>query len=172
MGSFVDYLVGIPELIFIGVALLTQAVWLLCSCPFFMQYDLFGGSQMQWGPSDVLIPSPSAISFFSTPRSIFRILVVFARFCNPSESAATQKVSQSHCWGSFLCRVPQDGDLNLSPALFLVTNVTIFSRNFSARQTRWPRPLELILHLASDDCKISFPKRNCIVSVYPCHDAS
>ena len=31
----------------------------------------------QWGPPDVLIPSPSAISIFSTPRSIFSTLVLF-----------------------------------------------------------------------------------------------
>ena len=40
--------------------------------------DLFEGCRMQWGPSDVLIPSPGAISIFSTPLSIFSTRVLFS----------------------------------------------------------------------------------------------
>ena len=46
-------------------------VWLSCLCPFFMQYDLFGGWRMQLGPSDVLSPPQSTISFFSTTIFFF-----------------------------------------------------------------------------------------------------
>ena len=83
MGSFVDFWVGIPEFagdkkwIFICFALLTHVVWLLCFCYSSVQFDLLGGCRTLWGPPDVLNPSPSAISIFSTPRSIFRTFVLF-----------------------------------------------------------------------------------------------
>ena len=83
MGSFVDFLVAIPEfagdmkLIFICFSLLTHVVSLLCFRHFRVQFDLFGGCRTQWGPPDVLKPSPSAISFFNTPRSIFGTHVLF-----------------------------------------------------------------------------------------------
>ena len=74
MGSLEDFWVGIPEfagdmkLIFLCFALLTHVVLLLCFCHFWVQFDLPGGHRMQCRPLDVINPSPSAISFFSTPR--------------------------------------------------------------------------------------------------------
>ena len=84
MGSFVDFWVGIREfagdmkLIFTCFALLTHVVLLLCFCYSLVQFDLLGGCQTLWGPPDVLNPSRSAISFFSTLRSIFRTFVLFS----------------------------------------------------------------------------------------------
>ena len=83
MGSFVDFWVGIPEfaadtkLIFIYFALLTHIVLLLGFRQFRVQFDLLGGWRTQWGPPNVLTRSPSAISIFSKPRSIFRTFVLF-----------------------------------------------------------------------------------------------
>ena len=83
MGSFLDLWVGIPEfagdmkLIFICFGLLTHVVLLLCSRHFWVHFDLLGGCQTEWGPPDVLRPSPGAIPFFSTPRSIFKTHVQF-----------------------------------------------------------------------------------------------
>ena len=83
MVSFVDLWVGIPKFagdmkwIFICLALLTNVVLSLCFRHFLVQCDLLGGCQTQWGPTDVLKPSPSAISIFSTPRSIFRTTFLF-----------------------------------------------------------------------------------------------
>ena len=82
MGSFVDFWVGIPEfpgdrkLIFLCFALLTHVVLLLGFRPFRVQFDLMGGCQTQWGPPNVLNPSPSAISILSTPHSSFRTFVL------------------------------------------------------------------------------------------------
>ena len=83
MGSFVDFWVGITEfagnmkLIFICFALVTHVVLFLCFCYSLVQFDLLGGCRTQWGPPNVLIPSPSAISIFSTPRSILQHLFYF-----------------------------------------------------------------------------------------------
>ena len=83
MGSFVDFWFGIPQfagdmkLIFICFALLTQVVLLLCFCYSLVQFDILGGCRTQWGPLNVLNPSPSAISICSTPRSILRPFVLF-----------------------------------------------------------------------------------------------
>ena len=83
MGSFVDFLVGIPEfagdmkLIFICFAILTHIVLLLYFCYSLVQFDLLGGCWTQWGPPNVLNPSPSAISTFGTRHSIFGTFVLF-----------------------------------------------------------------------------------------------
>ena len=83
MGSFVDLWVGVPEfagnmkLIFICFALLTHVVLLLCFCCSLVQFDLLGGCRTLWGSPDVLNPSTSATSIFSTPLSIFRTFVLF-----------------------------------------------------------------------------------------------
>ena len=64
------FFVGIAEfagdmkLRYICFALLTHLVLLLCFCHSLERSNLFGGCQTQWGPPDVLILSPSAISIF------------------------------------------------------------------------------------------------------------
>ena len=83
MGWFAHFWVRFPEfagdmkLIFLCFALLTLVVLLLCFRLFRVQFDLLGGCWTLWGPPDVLDPSPSAICFFSTSRSIFTTLVLF-----------------------------------------------------------------------------------------------
>ena len=63
--------------IFFCFALLIHVVLLLCFCLSLVPMDLFGGCRTQWRPPVVLPPCPTTISFFSTPRSIFRTLVLF-----------------------------------------------------------------------------------------------
>ena len=82
-GSFVDFWVEIPvfagdmKLIFLCFALLTHVVLLLGFRHFRVQFDLLGECRTQRGPPNVLNPSPSAISIFSTPRSTCRAFVLF-----------------------------------------------------------------------------------------------
>ena len=82
-GSGMDFWVGIPQLvgdvnlIFICLALLHHVVMLPCFRHVLVQFDLLAAWRTQWGPPDVLNPSPSTISFFSTSHSISRTLVPF-----------------------------------------------------------------------------------------------
>ena len=75
MGSFVDFWVRIREftgemqLILLCFAVLTHIVLFLGLRHFTVQFDLFQGCRTQWGPANVLNPSPSAISILSTPRA-------------------------------------------------------------------------------------------------------
>ena len=80
MGSFTDFYVGIRgfvgdmKLILMCFALLTHVALLLCFRHVLVQFDLLGGCWTGWGPPDVANSSPSYISNFSTPRSMFRML--------------------------------------------------------------------------------------------------
>ena len=95
---------------------------LLCCCYFFERLHLFGGCRTQCGPPVVPHPSPTTVSLFSTPRSFFRTLALFL--------AAKFLFLELHHTGR-VSRFVHD--------------------HFFASRTRWRRPLELILHLESDN---------------------
>ena len=106
---------------------------------FFISPDATGAANCACGGP---ILSKMGVSFFSTPRSIFRIFVLFlvTKFLF-LELLRTGPVSGflgvrdhllqrlMHSWGPFPARVALFGDSNFSAWLFLVTNVTIFSKN-------------------------------------------
>ena len=103
----------------------------------------------------MLNASPITISIFSTSRSIFRTFVLrsVTKFLflelsptGPVSGFCLNLQPPNKCRGCirFPSRVPQFGDLNFSPALFLLTNVIIFSRkfvsHFSVIWGPWDRP--------------------------------
>ena len=98
-----------------------------------------GAANCGWGAP---ILSKMGVSFFRSPRSIFRIFVLFlvtnflflellpsgpvSRFLSVRDHLLQRL---SHWWGLFPSRVAPFGDPIFSASLFLVTNVTIFSKN-------------------------------------------
>ena len=97
---------------------------------------------MQWGQTVMLNPSPTTIPLLCTPRSIFRTLALvlvtkflffeshntgpflrFLRICSLPKAVAVALVRSVSPHGQF-------GDPCFSRVLFLVTNITIFSRTF------------------------------------------
>ena len=143
--------------IYICFALLTHVVLLLCFCYSLVQFDLLGGCRTQWGPLNVLNPSPSAISIFSRPRSVSRSFVLFlvTKFLflelGPTGSVSRSGRVRNHPIAVVVALVrsvslqgPSVWRSQLFACAVLVTNVTIFSRNLfshiSAFSAPWDYP--------------------------------
>ena len=106
---------------------------------FFISPDAMGAANFACGGP---ILSKMNVSIFRTPRSIFRIFVLFlvtkflflellptgpvSRFLGVRDHLLQRLM---HSWGRFPARVALFGDFNFSAWLFLESNVTIFSKN-------------------------------------------